>query len=126
MEQDPLDEWALLFTASKISRSSTGGIRFMMTVDDAKAWCSSDRSRGVLMGGEWAYFFYTVNDFLKAWPHPKGKVLDFSKCFDNGKYDGTIASMGLRKYNYAEIAEILAPLGVKVIMPSGLKPDKKK
>lgn len=66
-----LDEWCFLYTATETGTNS--GIRFMMTRDDAMRWCSSDLSKGVFYGVEWAYFFTSVRNF--AYCHWGGEPL---------------------------------------------------
>ncbi len=108
-----LSDWCFLYTAGRAGRNS--GIRFMMTREDAMAWCESDVSKGILHGHPWAYFFTSVENFCNChWGQLRGAVLDLRKLEDNGQWDGKIEALHLRKYGKKEIKQILATYGIEV------------
>lgn len=108
---DELDAFALLYTATE--KGNNSGIRFMMTIEDAQAFCSSDLSQGNLHGTRWSYFYTSVRNFC----HNQNKrlMLDLRKLEDNGQWDERIEVLGLRKIGLDEIAAALMPFGVEVI-----------
>lgn len=118
-----LDDYAFLYTAT--AEGNNSGIRFMMSRDDAMAWCESDISRGVLYGTPWAYFWTSVRCFIEhhnLYPEESRHSLtagrpriDIRKLADNGQWDERIASLGLRKIGFGEFRDVLEPLGVEVL-----------
>lgn len=112
-----LSDLALLYTATE--RGSNSGIRFMMSLSDAQAWCDSKESRGRHYDTEWAYFYSTVRNFIACHWGPKAPTIDVSKVVDSGEWDARIASAGLRKINVAEFRDVLTPLGVTVMDKKG-------
>lgn len=111
---ESLSDYAFLYTSTATGQNS--GIHFMMTLDDAMKWCESDLSHGVYLGNRWAYFFTSVKNFIGCHWGTHKPTLDFRKFKDNGKWDSKIASLGLKKYSFKEIHDILTPLGVEVIL----------
>ena len=115
-----LGEWAFLYTAT--STGANSGIHFMMTLPDAKKWCSNPISKGSFMGSEWAYFYTTVENFAFChWggnhsTNPQKGVVDLRKLNDNGKWDEKIYGAGCRKYGKQEIKRILEPMGIEVLI----------
>lgn len=109
-----LEDYALLYTAT--STGTNSGIRFMMTLDDARRWCSSPESSGVLYGTEWAYYFTSVARFLNRGDvYGHLDVLDLRNTADNGTWDERIAAAGCVKISLHEIPAVLRPLGVTVL-----------
>lgn len=116
VDWDALDDIALLFTASE--KGNNSGIRFAMSREHARAWCSSDLSRGNLHGTNWAYFFTSVSNFVRChWgpKEPKEPKIVIAKLVDNGQWDARIASLGLAKIALADLPALLTPLGVEVV-----------
>lgn len=120
--EEELDKWAFLYTAT--AKGNNSGIHFMMTLEDARKWCSSELSRGVFHGTEWAYFFTSVKNFVNfhCWgmdseyrTNKKWGVIDLRHYTDNGKWDCKIASLGLKKYGLYDMKRILEPLGIEVL-----------
>ncbi len=111
---ESLADYAFLYTGT--ATGSNSGIHFMMTIDDAMAWCESNLSHGVYLGNPWAYFFTSVQNFIGCHWGTHKPTLDFRKSKDNGKYDDKITSLGLKKYGFKEIHDILTPLGVEVLL----------
>lgn len=109
-----LSDYAFLYTSTATGKNS--GIHFMMTKEDAMKWCDSDLSHGSIMGNEWAYFWTTVQNFIACHWGTHKPTLDFRKARDNGIYDEKIAALGLKKYGFEEIRDILKPLGVEVVL----------
>lgn len=120
--EEELDKWAFLYTATATGNNS--GIHFMMTLEDAKKWCSSPLSRGSFLGAEWAYFFTSVKNFVNfhCWgmdsEYRTNKIwgrIDLRRYSDNGKWDEKIMSLGLTKYNAYDMKRILGPLGIEIL-----------
>ncbi len=110
-----LSDWAFLYTAGRAGHNT--GIRFMMTREDAVAWCESDLSHGNIHGNPWAYFFTSVENFCNChWGQLKGVTLDLRKLTDNGQWDEKIAGLGLTKYGKREIRDILQKYGIEVLV----------
>ncbi len=103
-----LDDYAFLYTGTSTGRHSN--IHFMMSLEDAMEWCSSELSHGAIYGAEWAYFWTRVSTFISCqWGD---NVINLKGFTDNGQWDDKIASLGLLKISIAEIPEVLGPLGV--------------
>jgi hypothetical protein len=103
-----LRDYAFLYTGT--AKGNYSGIRFMLTTEQAKQWCSSDMSRGVLYGTEWAYFFTTVWQFVQVY----GQPIDLGGLEDNGQWDERLESLGLEKIALDEIAAVLRKYGVEI------------
>jgi hypothetical protein len=88
-----------------------------MSVEDARAWCSSDVSRGNMHGTQWAYFWTTALNFCECYWTNDEPVFDFSKDVDSGDWDQRIADLGLHKIGFKELGELLGPMGVTVLVP---------
>ena len=93
-----LSNFAFLFTATE--KGTNSGVKFMATVEDAKKWCSSEESKGILHGTKWAYFWTSVS---------------ISGLIDNGAWDEKIAASGCKKIGLNEFKAVLTPYGVEVI-----------
>lgn len=104
-----LRDYAFLYTGT--AKGNYSGIRFMLTTEQAKQWCSSDISCGVLYGTEWAYFFTTVWQFIEVY----GQPIDLSGLKDNGQWDERLKMLGLEKIALDEIAGVLGAYGVDVV-----------
>ncbi|MCD8383274.1 MAG: hypothetical protein LUC39_02935 [Clostridiales bacterium] len=110
-----LSDWAFLYTAGRAGHNT--GIRFMMSREDAVAWCESDLSHGNVHGNPWAYFFTSVENFCNChWGQLKGVTLDLRKLTDNGQWDEKISGLGLTKYGKGDIRKILEPYGIRVLI----------
>ncbi|VDG76196.1 Uncharacterised protein [Actinobaculum suis] len=121
---DGLEKYAFLYTATAAGNNS--GVRFMATVEDARKWCSSDLSRGVIHGTPWAYFWTSVPAFLEChWGEAygdlqhsttgvlrDGAILDMRQAADSGEWDERIASTGCRKIPFSEMGKLLARFGI--------------
>ena len=107
-----LDAYALLYTATE--RGNNSGIRFAMTVDDARAWCSLPESSGVLHGTRWAYFWTTVANFVRCHWGPKEPKIVTAGIVDNGQWDERIAAAGLTKIDVRDFARVFGPLGLDI------------
>ena|GEM_PF-4584146 len=118
-----LEQLAFCYTATYSGNNS--GIRFMLTIEEARDWCSSDISRGTLHGTRWVYCYTSVANFARhhkgdadAYPDAEreGRPVIVTKGLtDNGQWDDRIASLGLTKIAIHEFAEHLTRLGVVVI-----------
>lgn len=63
--EEELDKWAFLYTATATGNNS--GIHFMMTLEDAKKWCSSPPVARVFFGRGVGVFFY-FGEKLRKFP----------------------------------------------------------
>ena len=98
------ESYAFLYTATE--KGNATDIHFMMTLDDAKKWCSLDVSRGNFHGTKWAYFFTTVENFFFC--HWGGHAADtFKRWRDNGLWDQKISDAGLRKIGFDDAERLL-------------------
>lgn len=108
-----LEAFAFLYTATE--KGTNSGIRFMATIEDAKKWCSSDNSKGVIKGTRWAYMFTTVANFIGCHWGLEKPVLDIRKMKDNGEWDERIAATGCHKIGFDEFKKVLSPFGLVVV-----------
>lgn len=117
--EDPVIDWiaaeniALLYTATE--RGNNSGIRFAMSIDDARAWCSHPTSAGVLHGTRWAYFFTSVATFVRCHWGPKNPRIVTKGIVDNGQWDDRIAALGLQKIGVSDFGKVLGPIGIEVV-----------
>lgn len=122
---DALRALAFLYTATE--KGNNSGIRFMMSLDDAMAFCEHPKSSGVLHGTHWAYYFTSVYNFLHAHDDYAGiehagarvheKFLNLKGATeDKGTFDWLIEEMHLHKINISEIPKVLEPLGVRCLV----------
>lgn len=121
-----LDQYAFLYTATE--KGNTTGIKMIMTVDDARKWCSSPLSRGQLHGTQWAYFWTTIANYVGYhWgviyhdvAHAlsvrarEDRVIDLTEMEDNGLWNEKIASTGARKLSLADLAPVFDGLGITI------------
>lgn len=112
-----IDNYAFLYTATE--KGNATGIRFMMSQKDAKAWCESPLSCGILHGTRWAYFWTSVRKYIEEYGEgsdaQNGRIsLILDNFSDNGQWDTKIESLGLRAYKGDEITTILKPCGIDV------------
>lgn len=98
------ENYAFLYTATEKGNSTD--VHFMMTLEDARIWCSLPVSKGNFHGVRWAYFFTTVeNFFFCRWG---GHAADtFKRWSDNGLWDQKISDAGLRKIGFDEAERLL-------------------
>ena len=98
------ENYAFLYTATEKGNSTD--VHFMMTLDDARKWCSLPVSKGNFHGVRWAYFFTTVENFFFC--HWGGHAADtFKRWRDNGLWDQKIIDAGLRKIGFDEAERLL-------------------
>lgn len=108
-----LSELAFLYTCTE--KGNNSGIRFMMSIEDAQAWCESPVSSGQLHGTRWAYHYTSVRNYIACHWGPKQQRVDITGLVDNGQWDARIAELGLRKIGLHEFGDVLGPLGVEVV-----------
>lgn len=108
-----LSNFAFLFTATE--KGTNSGVKFMATVEDAKKWCSSEESKGILHGTKWAYFWTSVSNFIGCHWGAGTPMLNISGLIDNGAWDEKIAASGCKKIGLNEFKAVLTPYGVEVI-----------
>ena len=107
-DRDFGNRYAFLFTATEKGNSTD--VHFMMTLEDAKKWCSLPISRGLLHGTRWAYFFTSVENFFEC--HWGGHAIQTLNAWcDNGKWDEKIKEAGLTKIGWAKSYKMLIDAG---------------
>ena len=123
--EEILKTYAFLYTATE--KGNNSGIRFMMSIEDAEIFCSSPKSRGVLHGTHWAYFFTSVYNYIHAHDcygeniHPqsriKTKYINLKGAADDkGNYDWLIKELNLNKISIYKIPEFFKTYGIDVII----------
>jgi hypothetical protein len=112
LDLEALQSWALLYTATEAGNNS--GIRFAMTIEDAKAWCSSDLSKGVLHGTRWAYFWTSIVNFIECHGGPQSGSLSIAGIVDNGEWDERIGALGLKIVHHGQFGQTFGPMGLEI------------
>ena len=112
VDLEGLSNYALLYTATETGKNS--GIHYVMTVEDAQKWCSSDVSQGQYMGSHWAYFWTSIKNYLTCVWMGDSDVLDLTIVQDNGSWDDKLAAVGVRKIPLKDCPALFAPFGIKV------------
>ena len=123
--EEILKTYAFLYTATE--KGNNSGIRFMMSIEEAEIFCSSPKSRGVLHGTHWAYFFTSVYNYIHAHDcygekiHPQSRIKEKyinlkGAADDKGNYDWLISELGLNKINISEIPAIMKTVGISVLV----------
>ncbi len=115
VDLDALANYAILYTATETGKNS--GIHYVMTLDDAQKWCSSDVSRGQYMGNKWAYFWTSIANYLTCVWMGESDELDLSTLTDGGSWDNKLDAVGVKKIPVETLPELFAPYGVKVKIP---------
>ena len=105
-----IDDYSFLFTSSE--KSGYGGVKFMMTTEDAKKFCSDNRSKGNM----WAYFFTSIKNHILANNTKPYPAIDLSSRIhgDNGSFDWLIEELGLEKIPLSEAAKIISGFGIPI------------
>lgn len=76
------DDIALVYTATRGGKATAG--HYFMCLDDAKKFCSHPKSKGVLHGNEWAFFWTSLKNYLGNFLDLTEYGIDFSAdCFRN-------------------------------------------
>jgi hypothetical protein len=123
MFDEQLKQLAFLYTCS--FKGGASGIRFMLSIEDAKKLCSDPRSKGVSHGSCWAYFFTTVYsyvhkddtyaDMVNPLARSTGNRIEIvAKGADDGSFDEILKDLGCEKIAIKDIPEALRWLGVDV------------
>ena len=110
VDRDALSRFAFLYTASE--KGNCSGIRFALTVPEARTWCESPVSGGASHGTQWRYLWTAVATFIDVFQSP---VIDITGYEDSGEWDQRIADLGLSKIGFERFAEVFEPLGLTVI-----------
>lgn len=113
---DALANYAILYTATETGKNS--GIHYVMTLDDAQKWCSSDVSRGQYMGDQWAYFWTSISNYLTCVWMGESDELDLSMLTDDGSWNAKLDAVGVKKIPVETLPELFASYGVKVKIPT--------
>lgn len=122
---DKLQDYAFIYT---VSRGGSSGIKFMLSTEDARKWCSSDKSKGGWGMRAWISMYTSAYNFLfVAWTACTADKLqlDLSKCKDDGREDKDLKELGLTKYDFVAIKKILADYGFNVKLPRETKESSK-
>lgn len=106
---------ALLYTCTACG-NSTGG-HFFMEIDDAKKFCDDDRSRGVLHGTPWAFFWTSLKNYCGNYWDLTLHGVDFSKFCDNGTRDKLCDEIGVHPLNPLRVFDELERGGISVKRP---------
>ena len=109
------DGIALVYTATE--KGNCTDPHFFLTIDDAMKLCSDERSKGVLHGTRWAYFWTSLKNYASNYWMGDDGGLDFSKFHDNGSRDGLLAELGIEKIDFHEVVALLEKAGFKVRTP---------
>lgn len=109
------DGIALVYTATE--KGNCTDPHFFLTIDDAMKLCSDERSKGVLHGTRWAYFWTSLKNYASNYWMGDDGGLDFSKFHDNNSRDGLLAELGIEKIDYWEVYELLKNAGFNVKNP---------
>ena len=112
VDMEALRNLAFLYTATETGTNS--GIRFMMTLEDAQAWCELPISRGRHYETEWAYFYTSVANFVTCYWCGRAPAIDLTGAADDGSWDERIAAHGFKKISIWDFEKVLRPLGVAV------------
>lgn len=120
LDTEALSQWAFLYTCTE--KGTSTGVKFMATVPDAQAWCSSPLSRGQMHGTRWMYCWTSVLNYSRhhsgdadVYGQPTRLRVDLTGCTDDGTWDERITSTGCRMVKLDEIADVLGPLGIEVV-----------
>lgn len=106
---------ALVYTATKCGKASCG--HFFMTIDDAKKFCSSPKSKGVMHGNEWAFFWTSLENYLGNFLDLTEHGIDFTAFCDNGSRDDLLQELSIDPYEPWDVCAVLEARGFKVKYP---------
>lgn len=109
------DGIALVYTATEKGNSTDP--HFFLAIDDAMKLCSDERSKGVLHGTRWAFFWTSLKNYCGNYWDLTDGGLDFTKFYDNGSRDALLDDLGIKKIDYWEVYELLTNAGFKVKNP---------
>lgn len=107
---------ALVYTATEKGNSTDP--HFFMSIDDAMKLCSDERSKGVLHGTRWAFFWTSLKNYCGNYWDLTLNGLDLSKFYDNGSRDALLDELGIRKMDFHEVVGLLERNGIKVKTPA--------
>lgn len=110
------DDVALLYTATECG-NATGG-HFFMTIDDAKKFCSDERSSGVLHGTRWAFIWTSLKNYVGNYWDLTLHGVDFTKFSDNGSRDALCDAIGVHPLDPLKVFRDLEAAGIRVKRPS--------
>lgn len=112
-ENEELKEWALVYMVFR--HSGYQGNLFLLKKDDAIKLCSDECSHGVGRGGAWAFFWTTIDHFIRQNDIYDGRLESFVFIKDNGKQDKDFERLGIKKPTRDEQSRILRDMGYIMI-----------
>lgn len=109
------DDIALVYTATRAGKATSG--HYFMRISDAKKFCSHPKSKGVVHGNEWAFFWTSLKNYLGNFLDLTEYGIDFSGFCDNGSRDELLDELGIEPYEAWDVCAVLEKRGFKVIYP---------
>lgn len=89
------DDIAIVWTATELGNNSDP--HYFLNVEDAKKLCSDQRSKGVLHGTKWAFFWSSLKNYCGNYYDLTDGGLDMSKFYDNGSRDWLLDELQIKK-----------------------------
>ncbi len=109
------EDVALVYTATRAGKATAG--HFFMCVDDAKRFCSHPKTKGVIHGNEWAFFFTTLKNYLGNYLDLTEGGIDFTNFCDNGSRNDVLRELGIMPLKPSEVFLDLEKRGFVVKRP---------
>lgn len=109
------EDIALVYTATRAGKATAG--HYFMRIEDAKKFCSHPKSKGVLHGNEWAFFWTSLKNYLGNFLDLTEYGIDFSGFCDNGSGDALLQELGIEPYEAWDVCAVLEKRGFRVIYP---------
>lgn len=106
---------ALVYTATRAGKATAG--HYFMRIEDAKKFCSHPKSKGVVHGNEWAFFWTSLKNYMGNFLDLTEYGIDFSGFCDNGSRDELLNELGICPLNFIEVCKDLELRGFKVKYP---------
>lgn len=103
---------ALVYTATEKGNSTDP--HFFMSIDDAMKLCSDERSKGVLHGTKWAFFWTSLKNYCGNYWDLTLNGLDLTKFYDNGSRDALLEELGITKLDFFDVVRQLKRNGISV------------
>lgn len=109
------EDIALVYTATRHGKATAG--HYFMSIADAKKFCSSPKSKGIIHGNEWAFFWTSLKNYLGNFLDLTEHGIDFSGFCDDGSRDALLEELGILPLNSDEVFNDLERRGFKVKYP---------
>lgn len=106
---------ALVYTATAHGKASCG--HYFMRIEDAKKFCSSSKTKGVLHGNEWAFFWTSLKNYCGNFLDLTEHGVDFTAFCDNGSRDDLLQELCIEPYEPWDVCAVLEARGFKVKYP---------